>query len=71
MKIYNLSKYFLRFLVLQTTITTITIWYFDNYLIGDYADGFVKIKDNLFEDRNRFYPFVTNDFIKIDIFVCK
>ena len=69
MKIYKLSKYFLRFLFLQGLITTITIWYFDNYLIGDYFDGFIKIKDNLFEDRDRFYPFVTNDFIKIDFYL--
>ena len=69
MKIYNLSKYFLRFLVLQITITFVTIWYFDNFLIGDYFDGFLKIKDNLFEDRDRFYPFITNDFIKIDIYL--
>ena len=69
MKIYNLSKYFLRFLVLQVTITFVTIWYFDNFLIGDYFDGFLKIKDNLFEDRDRFYPFITNDFIKIDIYL--
>jgi len=68
-KIYKLSKYFLRFLFLQGLITTITIWYFDNYLIGDYFDGFIKIKDNLFEDRDRFYPFVTNDFIKIDFYL--
>ena len=69
MKIYKLSKYFLRFLFLQGLITAITIWYFDNYLIGDYFDGFIKIKDNLFEDRDRFYPFVTNDFIKIDFYL--
>jgi lipopolysaccharide/colanic/teichoic acid biosynthesis glycosyltransferase len=69
MKIYNLVRYFLRFLILQTTITFVTIWYFDNFLIGDYTDGFVKIKDNLFEDRDRFYPFVTNDYIKIDIYL--
>tara|TARA_B100001564_G_scaffold200535_1_gene168550 strand:+ start:119 stop:1555 length:1437 start_codon:yes stop_codon:yes gene_type:complete len=68
-KIYKLSKYFLRFLFLQGLITAITIWYFDNYLIGDYFDGFIKIKDNLFEDRDRFYPFVTNDFIKIDFYL--
>ena len=69
MKIYKLSKYFLRFLFLQGLITAITIWYFDNYLIGDYFEGFIKIKDNLFEDRDRFYPFVTNDFIKIDFYL--
>ena len=69
MNIFKLSKYFIRFLVLQTTITVVTIWYFDKFLIGDYFDGFVKIKDNLLEDRNRFYPFIRNDYIKIDIYL--
>ena len=69
MKIYKLSKYFLRFLFLQGVLTIVTIWYFDNFLIGDYFDGFLKIKENLFEDRDRFYPFVTNDFIKIDFYL--
>ena len=69
MKIYKLSKYFLRFLFLQGVLTIVTIWYFDNFLIGDYFDGFIKIKENLFEDRDRFYPFVTNDFIKIDFYL--
>ena len=69
MKIRNLVKYFVRFLILQGLVTFITIWYFDNFLIGDYTDGFVKIKENLFEDRDRFYPFITNDFIKIDFYL--
>jgi len=69
MKIYKLSKYFLRFLFLQGILTLVTIWYFDNFLIGDYFDGFIKIKENLLEDRDRFYPFLTNDFIKIDIYL--
>ena len=67
MRLYNLFKYFFRFLILQVSLTFITIWYFDNYLIGDYFDGFLFIRDNLLEDRDRFYPFVTNDFIKIDL----
>ena len=69
MRPYNLFKYFFRFLILQVSLTFITIWYFDNYLIGDYFDGFLFIRDNLLEDRDRFYPFVTNDFIKIDIYL--
>ena len=66
MNIYNLFKYFFRFFFLQVSLTFITIWYFDNFLIGDYFDGFLFIRDNLLEDRSRFYPFVPYDFIKID-----
>ena len=69
MKFNTLIKYFLRFLTLQAIITFVTIWYFDNFLIGGYTEGFVKIKENLFEDRDRFYPFVTNEFIKLDIYL--
>jgi hypothetical protein len=47
----------------------LTIWYFDNFLIGDYFDGFIFISENLLEDKSRFYPFIPNDFIKIDIYL--
>ena len=69
MNIYNLFKYFFRFFFLQVSLTFITIWYFDNFLIGDYFDGFLFIRDNLLEDRSRFYPFVPYDFIKIDVYL--
>ena len=69
MKLNNLFKYFFRFLTLQVLLTIVTIWYFDNFLIGDYFDGFLFIRDNLLEDRLRFYPFVPYDFIKIDIYL--
>jgi len=65
----NILKYFLRFLILQILLTAITIWYFDNFLIGDYFDGFLFIRDNLLEDRLRFYPFVPYNLIKIDIYL--
>ena len=69
MKLSNLFKYFFRFLILQITLTIITIWYFDNFLIGEYFDGFLFIRDNLLEDRLRFYPLVPYDLIKIDIYL--
>ncbi len=69
MNVYSLFKYFFRFLFLQVSLTLVTIWYFDNFLIGDYFDGFLFIRDNLLEDRSRFYPFVPYDFIKIDIYL--
>tara|TARA_B100002051_G_scaffold155952_1_gene147526 strand:+ start:166 stop:1539 length:1374 start_codon:yes stop_codon:yes gene_type:complete len=50
-------------------LTFFTIFYFDRFLIGDYFDGYLIIRDNLLEDRDRFYPFVTNDFIKTDIYI--
>ena len=69
MNIYSLFKYFFRFFFLQVSLTFLTIWYFDNFLIGDYFDGFLFIRDNLLEDRSRFYPFVPYDFIKIDVYL--
>ena len=69
MKFYNLFKYFFRFIILQFLLTGLTIWYFDKYLIGDYFDGYIIIRDNLLQDRDRFYPFVSNDYIKIDIYL--
>ena len=62
-------KYFFRFIFLQIFISSFTIFYFDKFLIGNYTDGFNIIVRNLLEDRDRFYPFVTNNFIKIDIFL--
>ena len=62
-------KYFLRFIFLQVFLSSFTIFYFDRFLIGNYVDGFNIIVRNLLEDRDRFFPFVTNYFIKIDIFL--
>ena len=69
MGIANFSKYLFRFLLLQTLLTAITIWYFDNFLIGDYLFGYDIIIKNLLEDRLRFYEFVPYDFIKIDVYL--
>lgn len=69
MRFSKFLKYSIRFLFLQTLLTFFTIYYFDNFLIGDYFDGFLIIRDKLLEDRDRFYPFVTNDFIKSDIYL--
>jgi lipopolysaccharide/colanic/teichoic acid biosynthesis glycosyltransferase len=46
-----------------------TIWYFDNFLIGDYIKGYDIIIYNLREDRLRFYNFLNYDFVKIDIYL--
>ena len=68
MKIKSFIKYALRFLILQGILTSLTIFYFDNFLIpsNDYR---LQIDANLIEDRNRFYSFVSDEFIKIDSFI--
>ena len=69
MNLKDLLKYFSRFLTLQIILTLITIFYFDRFLIGDYKEGYDIIIFNLIEDRNRFYSFIPNQFLKIDIFL--
>jgi len=69
MRLLKYSKYFFRFLLLQIIITVFTLWYFDNYLIGDYLEGYKIIINNLYEDRLRFYEFIPYNFIKIDAFL--
>ena len=69
MKTKNLLKHFLRFIFLQSLITAITILFFDNFLIGSYREGYDIILRNLLEDRDRFYPFISNEFIKIDFYL--
>ena len=69
MSLNNTLKYFLRFLLLQVLLTFTTIWYFDNFLIGSYTDGYDIIIRNLLEDRLRFYNFIPYDFVKIDIYL--
>jgi len=69
MKFLKLFKYGIRFLFLQSILTSFSIFYFDKFLIGDYFDGYLIIRDNLLEDRDRFYPFLSNEFIKSDIYI--
>ncbi len=69
MRLNNIIKHGFRFLLLQTILTTITILYFDSFIIGDYKEGFNIIIRNLLEDRARFYPFVPYNFIKIDLYL--
>ena len=65
----NILKQIIRFITVQSTLTVITILYFDNFLIGDYVDGYELIIYNLIEDRDRFYPIIPNSLMKIDIFL--
>ncbi len=69
MKFSKLFKYIARFTFLQATITAFTIFYFDRFLMNQYEFGYLIIINNLLEDRDRFYPFIQNDFIKIDIYL--
>jgi len=65
MKLLSLVKYFVRFLFLQTLITAVTIWYFDNYLFFN-AEHKFELYSNLLEDRGRFYSFIPLSWITID-----
>jgi lipopolysaccharide/colanic/teichoic acid biosynthesis glycosyltransferase len=67
--IKNLVKQLIRFLFLQITLTFLTIFYFDRYLIGDYFEGFLIISKNLQEDWLRFYDFIPQGLIKIDTYL--
>lgn len=69
MSLLNSTKYFIRFVFLQTVLTTLTIWYFDAYLIGSYVRGYEIIINNLYEDRLRFFSFIPKDLITIDLFL--
>ena len=65
MKINNLLKYYSRFLLLQISLTLITIFYFDNFLIWS-PEFKYEIYLNLIEDKNRFLPFVSDSLITVD-----
>ena len=76
MKINAYLKYGVRFLFLQILLTYVTIYYFDKFLIAksicEYCVGGsfrMQIDSNLWEDRNRFFTFVPEDYIHIDYFV--
>jgi len=65
----KITKYILRFLFLQILLSFLTIYYYDNFLIKEYPDANLLIINNLLEDKTRFYPFVSNDLLKIDIYI--
>ena len=68
MKLNSILKYSIRFLLLQSLLTFLTIYYFDNFLLPS-NEFRLQIDANLLEDKNRFYPFVSEVLIKIDIFI--
>ena len=56
MKVKNLIKYFLRFVILQAILTTLLIIYFDNYLISNQEFKQI-IYLNLVEDTRKVFTF--------------
>ena len=66
MKIKALAKYSIRFLMLQGILTAFTIFYFDNYLI--WSQEFKReIYLNLLEDKERFFPLLSDSLISVDL----
>jgi len=55
-------------MLLQVTLTYLTIFYFDNYLIS-YPEFKENIYLNLAQDAERFAPFINSEFISVDIFL--
>ena len=68
MKVKSILKYFLRFVTLQAILTTLIIFYFDNYLISN-QDFKQTIYLNLVEDTQRFFPFINIELITVDLFL--
>ena len=68
MKVKSILKYFLRFVTLQAILTTLIIFYFDNYLISN-QDFKQTIYLNLVEDTQRFLPFINIELLTVDLFL--
>ena len=68
MKLKNIIKYFLRFIVLQSMLTILIIFYFDNYLVSN-LDFKQNNYSNLIEDSQRFLPFINSQIINVDVFL--
>ena len=68
MKLNNIFKYLFRFALLQTILTSLTIFYFDSYLISNQEFKQI-IYQNLLEDNQRFFPLVRYEFITVDTFL--
>tara|TARA_B100001250_G_scaffold249196_1_gene214212 strand:- start:217 stop:1683 length:1467 start_codon:yes stop_codon:yes gene_type:complete len=77
MKISSLFKYLIRFLTLQTLLSYLTIFYFNNYLIPrkdltPNLEGFTfrdQINANLYEDYQRFYPFLDEKYVQLNYII--
>lgn len=76
MKATSFIKYSLRFLFLQTLLTYLSLYYFNNFLISNkFCDSCIEnsfllqIDNNLLQDRNRFFSFLPEQFVRIDFFI--
>ena len=76
MKISSYLKYSIRFVFLQSLLTYFSIYYFNNFLLTNkycelcIGNSFLlQINNNLWEDRNRFFPFVSENLVIIQNFL--
>ena len=76
MRLGSYVKYSVRFLFLQALLTFLTINYVNTFLISkDFCEQcvgnsfLIQINNNLWEDRNRFFSFIPEQYINIEIFI--
>lgn len=77
MSVNSLIKYVIRFIFLQFLLYTFTIYYFNEFLIPKtdiFPDqkGFTfrdQINNNIYEDLNRFLPFLDEGLFTLNIFI--
>ena len=77
MNISRILKYAARFIILQLVLTSTTVFYFNNFLIPNidlFPDqkGFTfrdQINNNLYEDASRFFPFLNENLVTIEVFL--
>ena len=69
-------KYFIRFSILQILLSYVSVFYLNRYLISSaycelcIGNSFkMQIDANLWEDRNRFFSFIPEKYVDIEIFV--
>jgi lipopolysaccharide/colanic/teichoic acid biosynthesis glycosyltransferase len=65
MPLNKLAKYIFRFLILQGTLSVVTIYFFDNYLVWN-QEFKEEIYRNVIEDKNRLLPFIQDSYISVD-----
>ncbi len=68
-------KYFIRFSILQILLSYVSVFYLNRYLISSaycelcIGNSFaMQIDANLWEDRNRFFPFISESYVNIEYF---
>ena len=68
-------KYFIRFSIWQILLSYVSVFYLNRYLISSaycelcIGNSFkMQIDANLWEDRNRFFPFINENLINIEYF---